>query len=229
MMSKRKRTPTASSSSNIDDESVVSAVKKKANAEEVPLPGVAIEKYIDNMNQLLKRQMRDGKIACYSNGDMWIKPKLSPLGIAPGRFKLLPLPFYLPDICVWIPDMMHASVKVRCHRCRQSNSVTHSGWPNNPVARRVIGECQSYYIMTCQYHCSACNVRFLGHMPEVVKLLPPWVQSLFPAYLTHRSGLDKRVVRLMMSAFDEGFGPGPLAEYLRECHHEEYDYRRLRY
>eukprot|EP00158_Paraphelidium_tribonemae_P005263 Partr_v1_DN27252_c1_g3_i5_m38927 putative NA len=66
-------------------------------------------------------------------------------------------------------------------------------------------------------------------MPEVVKLLPPWVQSLFPAYLTHRSGLDKKLVRLMMSAFDEGFGPGPLAEYIRECHYEEYDFRRVRY
>eukprot|EP00158_Paraphelidium_tribonemae_P005262 Partr_v1_DN27252_c1_g3_i4_m38925 putative NA len=228
-MMKRKRTPTVSTTEPVSSESKSRSKEPSESADGIPPPGGVVDKYLKDLQEIVKMQARIKRIECYKTGDIWIKPPLSPLGIAANKLKLKPTPFYIPDVCVWIPDMMHESVKVRCHQCEVSKYVTHAGWPNDPVARRIIGESRSYYVLSCQYSCSSCNIRFLGHMPEVVKLLPPWVQSLFPAYLTHRSGLDKKLVRLMMSAFDEGFGPGPLAEYIRECHYEEYDFRRVRY
>lgn len=50
-----------------------------------------------------------------------------------------------------------------------------------------------YYIWTQRYYCNKCAKSFLGYDPEAIKLLPPFVQHQFPAIMTRKFAIDKKV------------------------------------
>lgn len=59
--------------------------------------------------------------------------------------------------------------------------------------------------------------------------LPEFIQSHFPAYLTHKSGLDISVINLMRTCFNSGMSPNKFHGLLVEFHTRNYHSRMLNY
>lgn len=51
----------------------------------------------------------------------------------------------------------------------------------------------------------------------------------FPAHLTHRSGIDKRLFAFMSTCFSSGMGPKQFSDVLRVQHKEAFHYQQLQY
>ncbi|KAI9338724.1 hypothetical protein BDR26DRAFT_919259 [Obelidium mucronatum] len=71
---------------------------------------------------------------------------------------------------------------------------------------------------SCRYHCKvkACNHTYLGSDKAILQLLPQEAQDLFPALLSHRSGLDLELVRHIRSSIAHGTGPTKVHHIIRE-------------
>ena len=83
--------------------------------------------------------------------------------------------------------------------------MTVKGWNDNPIARRVVGLDQNYFIITKQIQCqkfpnsetSGCGKSMNYYDPSVLDQLDPTLVAEFPAFLTHRSGIDKTLMTLI--------------------------------
>jgi hypothetical protein len=64
---------------------------------------------------------------------------------------------------------------------------------------------------------------------KLVNSLPDWLRIQFPAVLSKRSGMDRQLMSLIVSAFDSGFGPSRISSMLKERYHEEHHSRMLVY
>ncbi len=78
--------------------------------------------------------------------------------------------------------------------------------------------------MSRRLHCqnNACKNKFSEHDPRVVSQLPPEWQHAFPAVLTKRSGIDKKVLFNLRASIAEGMGPEPFYRILKENHMRRY-------
>jgi hypothetical protein len=171
-----------------------------------------VKEYLWSVQRAISGQTKYGKPRCCDNGTFWIRPTNPVL-----QKDHLPDGYYYPDVFVWIPDLV-GEVKLICPTCSKSDRVVAHGYPSSVPARRVVSLNQCYYILSRRYICQSCNRTFLGHNQKVLQALPTFVSAMFPAYLTARSGLDKKVVTMLRALFNKSVGPEPFSNLLKELH-----------
>ena len=88
-----------------------------------------------------------------------------------------------------------------------THPLTIKGWNDNPVAHRIIDLKDSYYILTQRFHChkadttgpTGCGSTMNLYDPATLDQLDPSLVNEFPAFLTHRSGIDKTLMTLIQA------------------------------
>ena len=63
---------------------------------------------------------------------------------------------------------------------------------------------------------------FMGHNKETISLLPNGHGLQFPAFLTHKNGVDKTIIDLMRPLVDNGVRISAFATAIKELHCKEY-------
>ncbi|KAI8146397.1 hypothetical protein BJV82DRAFT_601610 [Fennellomyces sp. T-0311] len=122
---------------------------------------------------------------------------------------------YYPRIFVWLPDLL-VPEKLCCPHC---NAILHKdGLSTDPPARRVVDIDSCFYILSQRYRCSKCPKSFSAHEEKILSSLPFHIQSIFPAYLTHKSGISKALFDLMRPCYQNALGPERLHNLLYELH-----------
>lgn len=97
------------------------------------------------------------------------------------------------------------------------------GWNTDPIARRVIGLDQNYYVMTMRMRCRAdasggCGKSHNLHDPVVLEQSDRRLVAAFPAFLTHRSGIDKTLMTLIRAGMANRVSSNAWSQILRELH-----------
>jgi len=65
--------------------------------------------------------------------------------------------------------------------------------------------------------------------PVILDQLDPTLVAEFPAYLTHRSGIDKTLMTLIHAGVAHRLSSSAWSKVLREIHVHEHDLRELKY
>ena len=142
---------------------------------------------------------------------------------------IYPDTFFAKDLFIWCPLTSFPEFNYVCIVEGCKGSLKKEGWPSDPAARRVYSLGNSYYIFARQYCCKQCNKKFLATNPEFMQSLPIYVQELFPAFMTHRSGIDKGLLNFIFSLLGEGNPISGLRNTLKEIFYLNYDRKRFQY
>ncbi|KAJ7744870.1 hypothetical protein B0H16DRAFT_1693088 [Mycena metata] len=132
--------------------------------------------------------------------------------------KLAPDCLYYPRIFVWLPkSLLPKDFEFQCIFCASSKMSEH-GWNHNPVARRVVDLDSCYYILSKRIKCDSCKKSCSLYEDKILAQLPQDLANEFPAFLTHRSGIDKTLVTLIRSGIAQGTTAHGWERILRELH-----------
>ncbi|KAJ7719511.1 hypothetical protein B0H16DRAFT_1897139 [Mycena metata] len=96
--------------------------------------------------------------------------------------------------------------------------MSEHGWNHNPVARRVVNLDSCYYILSKRIKCDSCKKSCSLYEDKILAQLPQDLANEFPAFLTHRSGIDKTLVTLIRSGIAQGTTAHGWERILRELH-----------
>ena len=146
-----------------------------------------------------------------------------------------------------------------CPTCKSNEQVANNGFHHDHFGRVIVGLKETYYVMTRRYCCYSCckkskevaqvidqafinneNVtvekaidelryNFMGWDEQSLSLLPFGRGSEFPAFLTHKAGVDKLIVDMMRPLFDKGIKPESLSNMLLELHTAEFTMKSVRH
>jgi len=83
--------------------------------------------------------------------------------------------------------------------------------------------------MSMQYRCSSCHKSVIGHDKHVLRQLPAYLQTEFPAILSHASGISTRLADLMRPFVQNSVGPKRMVKILRELHLLRHDRLEMQY
>ncbi|KAG6877503.1 hypothetical protein C0992_009828 [Termitomyces sp. T32_za158] len=211
----------------------------EAEAEaESHLQGVHIE-YLLGLRDRIKAEIKQfGQPLCYKTGTFWIYPRdtlfalhtseISALGYSPTELYHLPVFVWLPAVLPGCPDIF------RCTKC--GHHLVRKGFNANPVARRVRNLHNDYFLLTARFLCNkdaandpGCGASYQGTDPEILAQLTRHVQEEFPAYITARGAIDKKLMSVMCTLFAGRFGPEPFASLLGEMRRLHHSRRELSY
>jgi len=150
---------------------------------------------------------------CYAAKTFWISPPDHFFALKKSQVSsdgLNPTSLYHPRIFVWLPEFLDkSSITCQNSECQyfkdSSHPMTVKGWNDNPIAHRVFGLDQNYFIITKQIQCqkfpnsetSGCGKSMNYYDPSVLDQLDPTLVAEFPAFLTHRSGINKTLMTLI--------------------------------
>ena len=138
-----------------------------------------------------------------------------------------------------------------CVECESAAEVGVHGFHDSHFGRRVCGLASHYFIISRRYICHCCERKakaakvaaqeagldvqeeeegtdnppqytFLGYDARSRDKLPHGYGDNFPAFLTHRGGVDMLLVDLMRPLFDKGLRPEALSATLLELHTKAY-------
>ncbi|CAN0551098.1 unnamed protein product, partial [Ectocarpus sp. 12 AP-2014] len=169
-----------------------------------------------------------------------ILPKCATMQNSSGLPKLSP--FLLKPLFAWIPEYLFpelALAGIPCPRCGKRGSP--DGWnPKGP--RRVFMEEDVGYIIGFRYKCERC-VEYNGTVEEseegptsfnawdvgCLDRLPDYVSKEFPFILTHRSGIDIRLVDRLADDLVHGKDFSAAAKYIRQAHTTKFMVNQLKY
>ncbi|ESO87510.1 hypothetical protein LOTGIDRAFT_166390 [Lottia gigantea] len=151
----------------------------------------------------IKGNLRTRKVL--KNDTMWFYPPEPPGVIKAAAHK--PDAFFHGRVFFWRPVGVWG-YKISCPRpdCPERESKTASLYRNGYHSRaRQICDITDWYTMLCEVlSCAACNqkyginTRFVTWEYSIVSSLSESHQSLFPAILTARRGVDKKIIQLMV-------------------------------
>ncbi|TDL14636.1 hypothetical protein BD410DRAFT_757087, partial [Rickenella mellea] len=206
-----------------------------ANEEKLPVSGV-VKNYLASLLQDIKAQIQLKKMPdCYRAGHFWIYPRdpffAMQKAVQPGSgSELTPNDLYHPLVFLWVPTLLDSTPLTCSNRsCKyfqnKSKPLTKGGWNNNPVGRRVISLDSMYYIITKRVECSACDKSWNLYDPLIMNQLDRGLVAEFPAFLTHRSGIDKKTMTLIRAGMAHRVSSRAWSNILRELHMREYDLR----
>ena len=167
-----------------------------------------IEAYLASVKENLVQEISSRKIPnCYAAKTFWISPPDHFFALKKSQESsdgLNPTSLYHPRIFVWLSEFLDKSpITCQNSECQYFKDSLHpmtvKGWNDNPIARRVIGLDQNYFIITKRIQCrkipnsetSGCGKSMNYYDPVILDQLDPTFVAEFPAYLTHRSGIDK--------------------------------------
>ena len=151
---------------------------------------------------------------------------------------------YFRDIKVWLPDIQWGLAAMPCCTNCGSNQRVHANkFPFDHPMRRIVSIDDCYFILSRQYYCASCKpsrkackpvTNKLGHsmkQPEYAfmathskclqNLRPEW-SAEFPAVLSHKSGLDRLLYRLLRPLFDASVQAEGVSNLLLELHSLKY-------
>jgi hypothetical protein len=147
---------------------------------------------------------------------------------------LIPSEFYYPSLFVFDPATTFPTLNLVCDEC--GGKLNCRAWPDN--ARKVIGIDEVYYVYSRRYECKnaakkdgSCKRQsqsMLAHDPMILAQCRR-LNETFPAVLSKKSGLDKQLLRMMISVYEHGFTWEQAAHTIRELHCERYWRLHLRY
>jgi hypothetical protein len=113
-------------------------------------------------------------------------------------------------VFIWLPHLLDrrnlAYQNPQYHFYKDpKHPLTIKGWNHDPIARRVIDLKDSYYILTQQFCCrkvdtvgpTGCGSFMNLYDPSILHQLDPTLVDEFPAFLTHRSRIDKTLIALI--------------------------------
>lgn len=126
-----------------------------------------------------------------------------------------------------------------CGHCESSSHVHVHGYRGDHIGRRITGVDRHYFMLTRRYVCMRCRPNainaqqqqpytFSGWKATAVQLLPYGHGDCFPAFLTHRHGVDKRVIDMMRPLFNKGVRPEAFSDLLLELHTKQYTHDYIR-
>jgi len=183
---------------------------------------------------------------CYRSGQFWIYPQHPYFAMSKAEKipdGLNPTSLYHPSVFLWLPHLLDTrpitcpNAKCRWHS-DQAHPMTIKGWNDDPVARRVVGLDQNYYIMTMRIQCRArsdqpalggCGKSYNLYDPLVLEQFDSRLVASFPAFLTHRSGIDKTFMTLIRAGMSHRVSASAWSAILRELHVREHDLCELQY
>jgi hypothetical protein len=204
------------------------------------------ETYLASVKDKLVKEILSHRIPdCYMSGTFWVNPPDHFFALKKSLESsggLSPMSLYYPRIFVWLPDFLDNS-PIACQNpeCQYYKDLSHAmtvkGWNDNPIARRVVGLDQNYFIITKIIHCrkipnsdsSGCGKSLNYYDPGVLSQLDPVLVAEFPACLTHRSGIDKTLMALIRAGLAHRLSSSAWSKVLREIHVREHDLREIKY
>ncbi|KAF5325696.1 hypothetical protein D9611_000435 [Ephemerocybe angulata] len=158
----------------------------------------------------------------YAPASMWVEPG-DPI-FALSRHKFDPTRFHLPRVFLWLP---HFFADLLCPHCKRVGTLEKNG---ATPPRRIIDVEDNYYIITWQYFCrSGCKSYVAGWSSRLMDTLPRWLRPSFPAILSSKSGLDRKVVSLLRVANQHKMGPSGVRSLLFEQHTHRFNRLLLQY
>jgi hypothetical protein len=96
------------------------------------------------------------------------------------------------------------------------------GWVSDPVARLCRGLEGLYYIATKKLQCPKCLTASRFTSPLVMMQLPRHILEVFPAILTKKSAIDKKVLTHLMEDMSKGIGHARTMTSLNAVYAKEY-------
>ncbi|KAL7532434.1 hypothetical protein ACHAXR_005774, partial [Thalassiosira sp. AJA248-18] len=157
---------------------------------------------------------------------------------------------WLPDI-MW-EDKVNKTMMPCCPNCKTNSKVGPHCFRDNHFGRVIVGMDETYFCISRRYICRECKTvaqrakkqveqlaqanhiiadvgevdeeryTFMAWNNDVLPLYPYGRGEKFPAVLTWRAGLDKKVVRNMRPLYDGGFRPLAHSKLLLEMHTEKF-------
>jgi hypothetical protein len=221
-----------------DDSGGEPPTKSEAN---VPVSGV-VQAYLLQLKERLSREIELHKMPeCYRQGHFWIRPSEPYFALRNALQSpdgLTPYSLYHPTVFVWLPNLLNHKV-LTCqnqscrHYCKTIKPLTVKCWNDNPIARRVVTLDGLYYVMTQRVHCDkragGCGKSMNLYDPIIMDQLDAGLAAAFPAFLTHRSGIDKTVMTLIRAGMAHRMSSSAWSDVIRELHVREHDLQELNY
>ena len=203
-----------------------------------------IETYLASVKDKLIAELHTQALpSCYQNGSFWIHPPQPFFALKKSMESvdgLNPSSIYYPAVFLWLPNLLDKKNKIMCPNpecgCykKGANPMTIKCWNDNPIARQVVGLDQNYYVMTQRIQCRkhggfGCGKSYNLYDPLILDQLDPGLVAEFPAFLTHRSGIDKTLMTLVRAGIAHRLSSSAWSKVLRELHIREHDLREIKY
>ncbi|KIK69404.1 hypothetical protein GYMLUDRAFT_237207 [Collybiopsis luxurians FD-317 M1] len=205
------------------------------NEEGAVLYDGAVKLYLASVKDALDEAIKKDKMpSCYKGGGFFVRPSALYFVFKKGRQTkaLDPSDAYKPTVFVWLPFEAGEGDRILCtdESCaRYKQAMSLKGWNTTPIAQRVIGLSENYYIMTKCIYCKGCKVSMNGYDPRVMKQLSIELVEEFPAFLTKWSGMDKELVEFIRTGISPGVNANMFATIIRTAHMQKYDHSKLKY
>jgi len=170
----------------------------------------------------------DGLPLLYSTHHTFWVPQKSPILRSPLSSSITPEEFFNPHFFIW--DFLPLIPSMCCPKVGCQGVLCRRGYRERP--RRVVDMNDCYWLMGARYSCQTCRSSFSSWDSSLLEKLAknhPDLAAEFPAYLTHRSGIDKRLFIFMSTCFSSGMGPKQFSDALRVQHKERFDFLHLQY
>jgi hypothetical protein len=200
--------------------------KKNGRTEKDPTP-----MYIENLCSQVQRdfESKTGFYLSFMKGQRWIRKNCPIQTIHVCESEITPESFYEKDLFVWDPKTAFGNYNFHCvdPNCVK-NVLKYDGWPTTPVARRVYSLGETYFVQARRYKCD-CGKRFLSTSSEFLQGLPIHIQDSFPCQLTHRAGMDKKLLNFIFGLISEGCAPTKCRSVIKEIYFLNYDKLRVQY
>jgi hypothetical protein len=230
-------------SSTAEDEDGVEDLQDDDDAEfEQYETGGAMKEFLEQVYKQLRLEITGNKcttkwlVKHLEDNDWWIrlchaKTISRQLGISYDEYNL----GYYHDICVWLPDVRW-NYMPSCPCCLESGEVHFHGWRDNHFGRIVIRNNGHYFVVSRRYRCNHCKIEykkthtteqethytFMGYNMTSIPLLPHGKGDKFPAFLTHRSGVSKKLISWIRPLMCKGTRIKHIRDAIAECSTKEY-------
>ncbi|KAJ7587518.1 hypothetical protein C8J56DRAFT_786255 [Mycena floridula] len=154
------------------------------------------------------------------------------------KAQITPTSLYNPRFFFWDPLALVDSIpcpNVHTHLYADGSPVPCKGklirheYPVRP--RCIIDFEESFYLIGMRYRCNLCHPRstFQSWDARVLSLVPSTLAEQFPAMLSHRSGISKKLFAMMRCSFQNGVGAKQFSYNLNVLHRRRYEMLEVQY
>ncbi|CAJ1958310.1 unnamed protein product [Cylindrotheca closterium] len=112
-------------------------------------------------------------------------------------------------------DYYCISRRYRCNNCEQKAREAKIAIQQSAAANNIA-------IQFTEETDSGQQYSFMAWNRKTLELYPHGIGQEFPAFLTHRSGVDRLLLDMMRPLFDKGLRPGAFADTILELHAKRY-------